>query len=203
MLNMRRIIVLDTETTGLPQTYPGQYQILPYFYLDAYDKARLLQIAFSIYEEPNYTLLHTENIYIQMDGEILNSHIHGITPDFLKDHGIPIDAALKSLMLALQTYNVDLIVAHNAGFDINIIMSECQRIGYTELITFLKTNCSMYCTMTKAKEILQLPFRPKLKDLYKRFFGKEFENQHTADADVNACFACFQHLQTIHKNPIK
>ena len=201
----KRIIVLDTETTGLPQTYPGRFQILPYFYVYAYDKARLLQLAFSVYEETEkleYKLLQTKNIFVKVEGEIPNSEIHGITKDLLRARGISIEEALSHLEEALQDFKVDTIIAHNAEFDMNIILSECARSERKTLINLLKNQCSIYCTMQKAKDTLKLERRPKLKDLHSRFFGKEFENQHSADADVEACFSCYKELQKILRKQV-
>lgn len=198
----RQILIFDTETTGLPQTYPGRFQILPYFHLYAYDKARLLQLAFCVVEETDeleYKVLYSKNLYVQVEGEVLNTEIHGITQELLREKGTEIEKVLESLEYALKNFNVDKVIAHNAEFDMNIIMSECARSGKQSLISLLKNDCNVYCTMQKAKELLKLERRPKLKDLYKKFFGQEFENQHSADADVDACFACYKELMKISR----
>lgn len=126
------VMVLDLETSGLPRTQ-GFNRYFPYTDVDAYDSSRLVQLAFCRFRigEP----VSRESVYSAFrrpDGFVLSPDAQRITqldPQWLDTHGQPIQTVLDPLLEALA--DCELILAHNAGFDINILKNELYRLGYS------------------------------------------------------------------------
>lgn len=185
-----RYIVIDTETTGLPQSM--SFGVYPeYTDLEKYKNARMIQICWAIYN--NNKLEELQNYIIKPQGfEITNSHIHGIT-NKMAQKGDTCKDVLEKLCLSLN--KVKHVVGHNIKFDINIILSELYRNKMYNTITKLqekKTVCTMMSSISlKVDGLLKVP---KLINLYKFLFGKEFQNQHNAKYDVLATGEIFHEL---------
>lgn len=128
------VIVLDLETSGLPKTQ-GFNRFLPYTDSSAYDSSRILQLAFCSFRigEP-VTRDQVYSGFRRPDGFTLTPEAQAIThlePEWLDTHGQPLETVLTPLLDALPQSH--LILAHNAGFDINILKNELFRLGYTTL----------------------------------------------------------------------
>lgn len=212
MTNSNRYLIVDTETTGLPER-PAQFGTwYPPSETDRYNTARMVQIAWAFVDntfEPldRYCVLVKPRLIksesepkIEMydfvhDGEA--SRINGITQNELLTSGRDIDAVLDQLLFVLQR-GVTHFVAHNAGFDLNIIRSECHRVQRTDVLEALNA-LNVVCTMNETRSVVNLPGRtgvgnklPRLIELYQHCFGAEamFSNQHRADSDVEALRKC-------------
>lgn len=179
----KKILVFDTETTGLPPRKTDLNNSA------AWEKCRMVQIAWEVY---NGTSLESSYCaIIKPDGyEIpyVSSTIHGITTDVAKEKGIPLHDAFDELMKVLPSVNV--AVAHNIRFDDDVLQSEMLRYGLHELHEEWKTK-EKVCTMRMA---LTTPNQkwPKLSELYFSLFNAEPQGKlHTADVDVATCAKCY------------
>lgn len=146
-------LIIDTETTGLPQTrgFDKWYDPKEHEY---YDSSRLVQIAWKVLDK-NFEELWRENYIVRRDGfSIENSEFHGITNEMTDTQGVPLDTIFETLYTMLL--ECEYIVAHNLAFDEHVILNHTYRIGDDHLRN-LWMNKKRICTMKCTKNILQLP----------------------------------------------
>ena len=187
-------LYIDTETTGLPIDYKEHYTKLenwPY----------IVQVALII-EDDNYGILAKRDIIVKPDGYTIPesaSNIHGITNEKAKS-GEKREDVFNYLDLILN--NTDIIIGHNASFDLNIIKAEIIRTKGIDNALFEKKEYSLIDTMRLGKDVCKIPRSyiygdykyPKLNELYYKLFNKHFDNQHNAMADVEATYECYKEL---------
>ena len=219
-LTNKRVFVFDTETTGLPAKGPNGFGSYWDFRDNSkYESARIVSIAWAFIE--NYdrnnlqdkgdneasTIVHFIR-HPEGFSEITNSHIHGITFENAFENGVKFNDILENCGLGETLLSSDYIVAHNAGFDLHVLLNELYRVGtelanrcINHLLEMNEIGC-IVCTAILGTEICKLDFpsqsnyqgkrfkksykMPKLLELYKHYYGVEPENQHSADGDVRA-----------------
>jgi DNA polymerase III epsilon subunit-like protein len=197
----RYVLVIDTETTGLPSSRSS-----PASNYKNWDSARLVQVAWELFNPEQVCIQKEVHIVIPNGFTIPNVvvNIHGITTERALQEGLPLEDILKKIALLLE-YN-PIIVAHNIAFDNDIILAElyrsidtCTVSTMTEYITniIMKwAKCEKHCTMKMGT----LPGErwPKLIALYERCFNRLPEgDMHRADNDVRACAEIYYHLMKI------
>ena len=86
----------------------------------------------------------------------------------------------------------DYVIGHNVFFDADMIRAECRLNG----IVFNPEKIKWVDTMRPTSELVNGRGGkwPKLEELYKFLFWKEFENAHDAMADIEATKECFIEL---------
>lgn len=179
--NSKKVMVFDVETTGFVNTG------------DIAKRNRVVQIAWVIMEERGETIATYENL-LQQSAPIPESTIaiHGKTDLMCQEQGIPAFEVINSFKEAME--GVDVLVGHNAIFDINFVKSEAEIEG-VDLI-FPK---EIICTKNLYIDVLKMPATPKmvaagrtghkapkLEEAYEMLFEVKFENAHDALADVQA-----------------
>lgn len=187
----KNILVFDLETTGLPRGYKvldkDNYE---YCYDNTiFNDSRIIQIGWSYTEKWNnkFTIDNIRSEYRKSKDitQIDNSHIHNITMDILNKKGSYFATILNNKDFGKALMNADYIVAHNASFDVSILLNELNRIKYTKkinkLIDLIK-NDRIICTLQYARKICEN--KCNLESFYKHYYNKEPENLHTADGDV-------------------
>jgi len=182
----KRILVLDTETTGLPP------RSITYRVTKAWKNCRLVQIAWKIYDASGSPIEPTECYIVKPDDFTIPevaANIHGITTECAEKEGIDIQIVLTKFEEALKT--VDLLVAHNMAFDKSIILSELYRYKMKDAVKQME-EISTECTMLMATK----PYEkwPKLTELYAKCFGETPAISHRADADMEQCGRIYFHL---------
>ena len=209
----RRVLYFDTETTGLPHQ-PAD----PALYGETHNAGgfpKLVQLAWILTDGLGRTLSEQSHI-IRPDGFTIPedaSAIHGISTERALVEGIPVADVLGDFTGDLL--QADTIVGHNIGFDVEVAKEELERIGASEAAEKL-TSTPVVDTMKETVELCAIPYPegeprkydtgcdykyPKLRELYKVLFGKEFENAHDALADIRATRECYEEL--INKNVIQ
>jgi len=190
-----RVIVLDTETTGVPQKGASIYETEKYPYI--------IQISWAIYddeekrviEEKDYIISLSKNVEITQE----SINIHGITREISEMKGVSIREALFDLNVAFRSCNM--MVAHNLSFDKRMVIVESKRnriyINFPE---------KEYCTMKNSVNVCKIPIVlangdnvykfPKLVELYKYLYNTDEtpENMHNSMVDVNICMKCYAAL---------
>ena len=194
-----KVIVLDTETTGL----------FPKGTLTLRDPAKcphIMQLSYMVYDTQTFKIVEDYDAIIRLAIETEISEksieIHGITREMSISSGVPINVALFNLRKALYAHNVSLIVGHNISFDKQMLDVECIRCGLAGLFRKEEVDCingvrtnppkyglwngerqlPLYCTMEHSKGVCN--FRSpsmyggtfvrfgKLKDVFDKLFGE-------------------------------
>lgn len=187
-------LYIDTETTGLPIDYKEHYSKLENW-------PHIVQIAFII-EDDNYGILAKRDIIVKPDGYTIpesSSKIHGIT-NKKAESGEKREDVFEFLDHILN--NTNIVIGHNASFDLNIIKAEIVRTKGLDNVLFEKAKQTVVDTMRIGKDLCKMPGSfmyggykyPKLDELYYKLFNKHFENQHNAMADIEATFECYKEL---------
>lgn len=177
----KMILFFDTETTGLvnmkkPPEDPSQ--------------PRMVQLAAVLADEDG-RVYRAIGAIIRPDGwEIPEqaSNVHGITTEIANKFGDGVRGLLGWYLISIE--QADLVVAHNADFDMHIIKGELHR---EDLHMEEKP---IYDTMKKSTDMVKLPGKygykwPKLMELYRFLFDAEFDGAHDALEDVRATARCY------------
>jgi len=184
-------LIFDLETTGIPK-----YRNVAPFKSYNYDKARIVEIAYIILSNDNTVIKEVKHLvkYDKVSINIENSFVHGITNDMIIEDGIDIQDMFDQLKEDLKQVNT--IVAHNIDFDYNILLSEVYRhySSNRELLGQLYTK-TLYCTMLSGKQLMKVKKYPKLVELNKFLFDKDWNQTHRALDDVLVCKDCYIELK--------
>lgn len=185
-----KILVFDTETTGLPKgKNPSIYktELWPH----------IIQLSYIVYCSDENNLLTVEDDYIKISDDVIieeaSQAIHQISRDKLNKDGISIDEALNKFNNWAE--KCDLLVGHNVSFDKRMVIVEGIRNKIRMDIQYT------YCTMKQSTEICKIErefpdgtkyFKyPSLTELYKHLFNKIPKNTHNALIDILICMRCF------------
>jgi len=150
--------------------------------------------------------------------EIPTTHIHGISYSMAVSQGLPLLDIFLQKGLKDILDKVDYIIAHNVMFDIHILQSELYKLQTEDAmkavwkIENMKKHNQCICSAELGRDLCKLDYKrktagisssasvtskkpktykiPKLVELYKHFYGEEFENQHDASGDVLALVKC-------------
>jgi len=182
------LICIDTETIGLPTRKGGFDDYSHYSETSNYDSCRVIEIGYVIFNSHGRIMKKVNHLIKPVNIKIENSHIHGITQELAEKNGIKMYDALKELEEDLKY--VDTIVAHNLLFDYNIILSECYRLNFNNLIYKIES-LNKSCTMKLGRKVIGLGKYPKLSVLYEFLFQKEIVQEHRALSDVLFCLDCY------------
>jgi DNA polymerase-3 subunit epsilon len=206
-----RILVFDTETTGLPQTKIinpdtlNQWPTIVQFSYIIFDTSLN-----NIIESKDYIIRVAENILIPQE----SVKIHGITNEISINKGISILKVLNEFFYYLR--DIEYIVGHNIQFDINMVKVELLRVIYqtsiNESVEEMKynlhyiSNCkNIYCTLKESIDFCNIKIinksgkeylkYPKLIELYQKLFDCLPNNLHNSFIDVLVTLRCFMKLK--------
>jgi len=171
-----KVVVFDCETTHLLSSRTVKI-------------CRIVQLAWVTYDT-NSKIVNENNFILNSHCKITNSHIHGITTEISKngyDFSDIIDIFLDDIK------NCDIIVGHNLNYDLNALEVELTKLDRWDDIDYLFCK-KYYDTMREAYKKFKLKKFPKLINLYRYFFDREFDNAHNALADVKATLECYKQL---------
>lgn len=209
-----RVLVFDTETTGLIKTTAithYELDLLPY----------IVQFSYLVYD--------TEKSFIEkISDNIIKIPEKAVIPEeCVKIHGITKKMTLKGkdigkclLEFAKKYFQADVIVGHNLSFDINMVKTELMRIiqnskeithllDYNKLLYSLNNppkNKTYFCTLQNSiilcniktinkktgKEFIKYP---RLLELHEKLFSYSPKNLHNSLNDVIVCFRCYYMLE--------
>jgi len=198
-----KILVFDTETTGLPI---GRNPSIT----DTHKWPHIIQFSYMLYDETSATIIECMNemICIADDVEISEKsiEIHKLTRDKINDEGIPIRNALRKFNNAIN--KADLLVAHNLEFDKNLILVECLRNKIEQKFVVDETHKFEYCTMKNSIELCKLERDgkfgkkyykyPTLSEVYYHLFNIIPHGLHNSMVDILICLRVFCMLYREH-----
>jgi DNA polymerase III epsilon subunit-like protein len=205
------VLVFDTETTGLPKTKvinETTINSLPYIVQLSYmiydtDSNKIIKLSDNIAKIPENAELSTESVAI-----------HGIDRNKMNEKGKPMVEILQEFLTDIES--IDLIIAHNIDFDINMIIVELYRSAMDTNNSHIKEinlpvtvqlqYMNRYCTMKNSMELCNIKkFSkttgneyvkfPTLSETYYKLFNEKPNNMHNALNDIYACFRCFYKLK--------
>lgn len=181
----------DTETTGLPDFKAPS---------EAPHQPHIVQLAACLVDLETRELLNSLDVIIRPDGWVIPddvAKIHGITTEHALDVGVPESTAVSAFMDMWACCNQR--IAHNESFDARILRIALMRFESEAVADHWKAGASE-CTAKLATPICQIPPTDKmvkagftkfktanLGEAYRHFMGGDFENAHSAMADVRAC----------------
>ena len=205
-----RVLIFDTETTGLPKTRtinPDSLHLWPH----------IVQFSYIIYDiSDNDICVIEDNIIKIADGVDISQEsaaIHGITNEISKSVGVDLNQVLSGFFGALK--NIDILVGHNVSFDINVIIVELLRIIYNksngvpadELLSYktylhmLNNYQNVYCTMQNSIDLCAIKVIgktgreynkfPKLSELHQKLFDSVPNNLHNSLNDILVTLRCY------------
>lgn len=196
-----KVLVFDTETTGLPNGYNPSIT-------ETQNWPHIVQISFILYDDETNKIIDIQDHIIKIDEKIEISEgsvkIHGITRFKCNKKGIPITEALDLFNNAIQ--NADLVVGHNVSFDKRMIMVECIRQKKSQYFTRFGVRKPEYCTMKMTTELCGIEkinmttgekyFKyPNLSELHEKLFGNKPKGTHDSMGDILICMRCCEKLR--------
>lgn len=199
-----KVIVFDTETTGLPKdrhSKPENTHLFPY----------VCQLSWLVYDDTVGKIIKIANKIIKLpDGVNIPQEcidIHGITNEIMREKG----ENMKDILMEFTKDWLEshILIAHNLQFDSKVLQAEYYR---NNMINWLGRHRKIeYCTMKYGKhftsiwrpsnysnKMYQKP--PKLIELHVELFKEEPKNLHNALIDVYVCFRCF--YQMVYDNDV-
>jgi len=192
-----KVLVFDTETTGLPENYHAALN-------DSTKWPHIIQLGFIVFDTFTKEILEYSDRIIKVEPSVLISPesvaIHKITRERSISEGISIQEALAMFVESIS--DVDIIVGHNIQFDKRMIAVELYRHGMKNCFYKNGTVIPDYCTMKRTTDMCKLPAinkktgetynkYPTLTELHTYLFGKPPRGTHNAIADVMICLRCF------------
>lgn len=205
-----RVLVFDTETTGLPQTKTIGVDTLDLW-------PHIVQFSFVIYDDYNNKILNTENYIVKVPDNFIipedSIKFHGITNEISKTKGVKIEYVLNDFFHYLL--EADKVVGHNVEFDINMVRVELMRIInlnpdsickealyiYNFNLKFLTTIKNIHCTLQESIDLCNIKATsktgkeyvkfPKLEELHQKLFNAKPNNLHNSLNDILVTLRCF------------
>jgi DNA polymerase III epsilon subunit-like protein len=194
-----KIIVFDTETSGLPGI--GK-------------QTTIVQFSYVIYDcERNEIIKEVDQIIRQPVGFIIpedSIRIHRITNEMCERVGVDLMNILNEFIN--DTRDCYRIVGHNVSFDVRMMVTslkDLQHVGnYKNVerkLNYIGNNIvpKLYCTMMNGTDRCKLPKMskfgevmksykyPKLSELHMELFRECPDGLHNALVDVKVCLNCY------------
>ena len=180
-----KILVFDTETTGLPNDYS----------LTAYQSPNnwphIVSISWAVIDSTTNTVVKSHSYIVRPDKwsiPVEASNIHGITQAQALNFGLP----LRVVMEAFNGEQCDVMVAHNMKFDLNVVINA---ILWDLNIPFKGFPKPKFCTMEIGRLMCKLPGRygfkyPKLSELYTHVVGHPPKTDQLHNALFDTLYLC-------------
>ncbi len=179
------IYILDTETSGFKTNH-----IIQFASMAINDEGE-------VYEKTDIKFRLPDGVEIEEGA----SKVHGIKTEDLKGFDLIQTEALEGIIHNLN--QADVIIGHNISFDLRMIDREYNRHYFVmPKMDLAKIKEKSICTMYSTTQFCRIPAKnragykwPKLQELHKILFGKNFEDAHDALADVEATWRCYSELK--------
>jgi DNA polymerase III subunit alpha len=203
---MARTLVIDFETSGLPNTKGYKFGEYPKFNdLKRWSTCRAVELATSVCDE-KYNDISNSCWLINVGDDVqINPYafqMHGISSDMIKENGLPFNDIAEEILKQLKQVNI--IISHNTNFDINVLKSELFRINRSDIIEEIDRK-RIICTMTITKPIMNIKTRyglksPNLGEMYEYFVGDVIHTTHRANNDVRDLLTVVRKINELYPN---
>lgn len=200
-----KILVVDTETTGLPTSRNASIY-------NTHDWPYVIQLSFILYDTDvgeiidKFDSLIAINECVEISPDAYN--IHHISKNMCYEYGTDIKNALRSLNQ--QIAKCDIVVGHNISFDKQILIVEFIR---NDITSNFPTK-SMFCTMKRYKTLCNIKRQrlpkntddpnaspqeyikfPTLSELHNVLFMYNPKNLHNSYVDILICLRCYMRIE--------
>ena len=150
-----KIIVFDTETTGLPKSKYAEPE-------DTWQFPYVVQLSWLIFNTGTNKIETVRDKIIKLPNYIKipkkATEIHGITQEQMLEEGQPASEVLDTFMRDLSSCTG--VIGHNIEFDKKMLEVECIRNKCRRLSSYRKMT---FCTMKMGKHICNILTVPALK----------------------------------------
>jgi DNA polymerase-3 subunit epsilon len=182
----QHILVLDTETSGLPKKWDVPYDTKNNW-------PHVLQIAWLIFDLDG-KFIKKENHYLKPTSFKITKasfQIHKLSLNFLNHRGKDRKLVFKKLIADLEKYH-PLMVGHFVELDYHMIAAELFRLN----IDYKIAQIPLFCTLKASAPYVKNPNFEylKLNRFYKTLFNKKPEKLHNALIDAQLTAEIFFHL---------
>lgn len=187
----RYIIVLDTETSGLPtQTCANVPVHIKEFPKQNYKTSRVLEIAWAVIDLQSGDVVERKCFLLTPPKSLARKNCFDTKLyDECKMKGQSRKSVWTELSSTLSNYTSCTLICHNVAFDRSIVAHELcvDKPNLYQVWVRLPT----LCTMQTARPWVHNPPRwPKLVDMYKHLMKKDVVQCHRASADVSMVLDC-------------
>jgi DNA polymerase-3 subunit epsilon len=192
---MSLLLFYDTETSGIPDfKAPSESEHQPH----------IVQAAAAIVDSDSRQIVSSIDLIAEPNGWLIPDDvaaIHGITTERASRVGVPESTIL--VVLASMWQRCAKRIAHNESFDARILRIAMKRRPdlFDDAYVEMFRASPAYCTMRASTPIVRLPGNkwPKLTEAHQHFFGRSFDDAHSAMADVRACIAVYFAIQDMQR----
>ena len=202
-----RVLVFDTETTGLPQSKiisPDTLKLWPH----------IVQFSYVIYDTDANDIVVSSDDIVKVGKDVVISEgsieLHGITSEISQSKGSNIIEIIDVFCNHLKS--VDVLVGHNVTFDIKMVKAELLRLIYNDMsedksrkyknnLYDLSNFQNVYCTLQNSIELCAIKTLdkfgkeynkyPKLVELHKYLFHSVPNNLHNSFNDILITLRCY------------
>lgn len=176
---MPKIVVFDTETTGLPVKAPELDIAQPW----------PIQLGVVVFED--FQMTETLNtLACPPEGAVWSPHAirtHGLSEELIRREGKPMADVLRSFYQ--MTVDADIIAAYNLPFDDRIISTTARRLGINHRCA---PKALRVCIMKQFED--RYNHRPRLTSAYTQCFKQPMQAAHDAFADALAASEIMMHI---------
>jgi DNA polymerase-3 subunit epsilon len=195
--NMKRILFFDVETNGLPKNWRA-----PVTDLDNWPEVVTIAWAICLQDgttiSENYFMLGRQDVISTMWSKEAEK-VHGVSHKASTEYGYNRVYVLRQFAKIAKAS--DVIVAHNLSFDSAVTQADHLRTVKGELILPKE----QVCTMRTSTELCAIPSPgrpgsykwPKLEELHRHLFQRDFDGAHNALEDVRACIRCYFEMKKL------
>lgn len=181
-----KIVVFDTETTGLPdKNLPELHNDQPW----VLQLGVVVLEGWEITERLNTIVLPAADALFHAEAVAL----HGITPEVAVAQGKPTFDVLKTFRHMCR--GADIVACYNIKFDRRIMLTTAMRTDADEFTAdpLWAEGTYEHCIMLQTQQHFG-GGRMKLNQAYRRVFGRPLQNAHDAFADTIAATEVFREL---------
>lgn len=191
-----KVLVFDTETTGLPTERNASI-------METHKWPYIIQLSYILYDTENKEVLDMADDLIQLpigvDITPDSEAIHHISLVMCQANGIRMLDALNCFNKAMD--KADILVGHNISFDKRMLMVESKRLNKYQRFTNNGIKKPEYCTMKNTTNLCKIDVTsptgknyykfPTLSELHYKLFENLPKGTHNALADILICLRCY------------
>jgi len=181
-----KVLVFDTETTGLPYDYSLSVRQYP----DNWP--HIVSISWAVIDSNTNTVVKSHCYIVKPEKWTIteeSTKIHGITQSQALEFGLP----LRHVMEQFNSEQFDVMVAHNLKFDLNVVLNAIiWDLGMKDFKGFAKQKlCTMEIGTTMCKLLGRSGYKyPKLAELYQHVTGQLPKANQLHNALFDTLYLC-------------